>query len=93
MLAPKIDLGLFFVLDCSTCTMSSVDEAIKKELMVIYQKHFGYKWSNNLHKQIVPSPFRFLSVVHNVPIEYVYSIYNQLIQQFKVSTQTAVNAF
>jgi hypothetical protein len=73
--------------------MNSVDDAIKKELMAFYQKQFGYKWSAQFHRQLVPSPFRFLSVVYSVPIDYVYSIYNQLVQQFKnYSSVSSINA-
>jgi hypothetical protein len=71
--------------------MNSVDDAIKKELMTCYEKQFGYKWHINLHKQLVPSPFRFLSVVYSVPIDYVYSIYNQLVQQFRGQSSLSVS--
>ncbi len=72
--------------------MSSVDDAIKNELMTLYQKQFGYKWHMNLHRQLLPAPFRFLSVAYSVPIDYVYSIYNQLAQQFNAGKSIAFNA-
>jgi hypothetical protein len=64
--------------------MNTIDNAIKKELIIFYQKRFGHKWYNNIHKQLIPSPFRFLSVVYNVPIDYIKFIYNQLIQEFNI---------
>lgn len=72
--------------------MSSVDDAIKKDLMVFYQKQFGHKWHINLHKQLVPSPFRFMSVVYNVPIDYIQNVYNQLVEQFNSGKSIAFNA-
>jgi hypothetical protein len=73
--------------------MSSVDDAIKRELIIIYKKQFGYKWLANLHKQLVPSPMRFLSVVYSVPIDYIYFMHNQLVQQFKItSSVSTINA-
>jgi hypothetical protein len=72
--------------------MISLDEVIKNELMMFYEKQFGNKWMNNVHKQLVPSPYRFLSVVYNVPIDYVYNLHNQLMQQFKSSSGHTINA-
>jgi hypothetical protein len=63
--------------------MNTADDAIRRDLIACYQKQFGNKWSSSLHKLLVPSPFRFLSVVYNVPIDYVFQIYNQLINQFR----------
>jgi hypothetical protein len=71
--------------------MNNIDSAIKNELIVCYQKQFGNKWSANLHKQLVPSPYRFLSVVYSVPIDYIYAMYNQLIQQFRGQTSISVS--
>jgi len=70
--------------------MNGLDDSIKNELIACYQKQFGNKWNLNLHKQLVPSPYRFLSVVYSVPIDYIYAIYNQLIQQFR--GQSSLNA-
>jgi hypothetical protein len=65
--------------------MQSMDDLIRGDLIVFYQKTFGNKWMQSINKPIIPSPIRFLSVVYKVPIDYVYSIYNQLVAQVKSS--------
>ena len=69
----------------ATNQMQSVDDSIKRDIIALYQRQYGCKWSQNIHRQILPSSIRFVSVVYNVPIDYVNSIYNQLVHQFKGS--------
>jgi hypothetical protein len=65
--------------------MQATDDLIRRDLIAFYQKAFGHKWMSSIHKPIVPSPIRFLSVVYQVPIDYVHSVYNQMVVQFKSS--------
>jgi hypothetical protein len=65
--------------------MEAIDDAIKRDLIECYQKIYGNKWHQFIHKPMVPSPIRFLSVAHGVPIDYIHNIYNQLVSQIKGS--------
>ncbi len=65
--------------------MNNIDDAIKNELILFYQKQFGSKWTMNLHKNLLPSTYRFLAVYYKVPIDYIYSIHYQLANQFRDS--------
>ena len=71
--------------------MPTTDELIKQDLISIYQASFGTKWTQFINKPILPSRFRFLSVVYKVSIDYVYSIYNQLVAQIKNGSAISVS--
>jgi hypothetical protein len=56
---------------------------VVSELINIYQIHYGNLWVKNIHKPIIPSPIKYLSLKYNISVDYVYNIHNQLIKYYR----------
>jgi hypothetical protein len=63
--------------------MSDQTNLVASELVNIYQIHYGNVWMKNIHRQILPSPIKYISLKYNVSIDYVYQIHNQMIKYYR----------
>jgi hypothetical protein len=63
--------------------MTDKSHLIISELINIYQIHYGNVWIKNIHKPIIPSPIKYLSLKYDISIDYIYDIHNQMIKYYK----------